>query len=185
MPASSVSDFEQFEQHIKEQIKTQIEHIEKETGEYVLEKENEADQKIEKWSKQVRLQWDQERNTLVQQNLTAVSDEASTLWSKFMKERKNALKKILEVRLSESFPVLAECFVSEISRKYKTGIFVMPEAYLPFVKKEGFIMNMSEENKIIFTKGNLYIEYSVERILEELDDEIITMMNVKGGTWQV
>jgi hypothetical protein len=60
----------------------------------------------------------------------------------------------------------------------------MPEAYMPSVKKEGFLLHTGEKEEIIFTSGNLYIEYSVERIMEELDDEIVSRMLLKEDKWQ-
>jgi len=58
----------------------------------------------------------------------------------------------------------------------------MPEAYMSFVTKEEFLLRMCEKEEIVFTSGNLYIEYSVERIIEELDDEIT--LHFKDDKWQ-
>jgi len=61
----------------------------------------------------------------------------------------------------------------------------MPKAYMSLVKKEGFFLHTDEKEQIIFTSGNLYIEYSIERIIEELDDEINLGMHFKDDEWQV
>ncbi len=184
MPVSSVSDFEHFAQKVKKQISTKVRRIEVETSDHLLQTENEAEHKINSWTKHAQTQWGQERYAQEQQSRNSISEEVNRQWSEFKKERRTVLSSALKVRLEEVFPMLAECFVSQISQKYGTGTFTMPKAYMSFVTTEGFVLHSCEKEEIIFTSGNLYIEYSVERIIEELDDEINLGMHFKDDKWQ-
>ena len=184
MPVSSVSDFEHFAQKVKKQIGIKVKRVEEETSDYLLQSENEVEHKINSWSKHAQTQWDQEHYAQEQQSRNSIVQEVNRQWSEFKKERKSALRSALKIRLEEIFPTLAECFVSQISQKYQTGTFTMPEAYMSSVTKEGFLLHVCKKEKIVFTRGNLYIEYSVERIIEELSDEIALRMDFKEERWQ-
>ena len=184
MQVSSVSDFEHFAQKFREHIAYKIKSLEDETSAYVLKKENETTQTQERWLEDARYQWDKEYHDLERQHQNTIEEEMNKEWSKYIKEYETALRSLLQKELKEAFPKLAECFLSKISKLYETGVFTMPEAYMPLVKKEGLSLQKSAEEKVIFTSGNLYIEYSLERIMEELDEEIILMltkMNEKAG----
>ena len=184
MPVSSVSDFEHFAQKVKKQIGLKVKSVEEETSDYLLQTENEVVHKIDSWSKHAQTQWDQERYGQEQQSRNSITEEVNRQWSEFKKERKSALRSAIKVRLEEVFPALAECFISQILQEYQTGTFTMPEAYMSLVKKEGFFLHTDEKEQIIFTNGNLFIEYSVEHIIEELDDEINLGMHFKDDKWQ-
>lgn len=185
MPVSSVSDFEHFSEKVKKQIGLKVKSVEEETSDYLLQTENEVMHKIDSWLKHAQTQWDQERYAQEQQSRNSIEEEMNRQWSEFKKERKSALRSALKMRLEEIFPTLAECFVSQISQWYQVGTFTMPEAYMSFVTKEEFLLRMCEKEEIVFTSGNLYIEYSVERIMEELSDEIDLHMHFKDDRWQV
>jgi len=182
---SSVSDFEHFAQKVKKQIGFKVKSVEEETSDYLLQTENEVMHKIDSWLKYAQTQWDQERYAQEQQSRNSITEEVNRQWSEFKKEHKSTLRSALKIRLKEVFPALAECFVSQISQKYQIGTFTMPKAYMSLVKKEGFFLHTDEKEQIIFTSGNLYIEYSIERIIEELDDEINLGMHFKDDEWQV
>jgi len=172
LPVSSVSDFEHFAQKVKKQIEIKIKRVEEETSDYLHAKENETDHKINSWMKHAQNEWDQERYAQEQQSRNRITEEVNRQWSEFKKERKLTLNSVLKERLDQIFPSLVECFVLQLLQKYQTGTFTMPKAYMPLVTKEGFLLHLCKKEQIIFTRGNLYIEYSVERIIEELDDEI-------------
>jgi len=184
LPVSSVSDFEHFAQKVKKQIGIKVKRVEEETSDYLRQTENEVVHKINSWLKHAQTQWGQERYVQEQQSRIIVAEEVNRQWSEFKKERKVALRSALKVRLEQIFPTLAECFVSQVSQEYQTGTFTMPEAYMSFVTTEGFHLHLAEKEEIVFTSGNLYIEYSVERIIEELDDEITSHLNFKDDKWQ-
>ena len=184
MPVSLVSDFEHFAQKVKKQISIKVRRVEAGTSEYVLQTENEAAHKINSWKQHAQTQWDQERYAQEQQSRNAITEEVNRQWSEFKKERRSVLISALKVRLKEVFPMLAACFVSQISQKYGTGTFTMPKAYMSFVTTEGFVLHSCKKEEIVFTSGNLYIEYSIERIIEELSDEINLGMHFKDDKWQ-
>ena len=181
MPVSSVSDFEHFAEKIKKKTRTKVRKIEAETADYLLQTKNEAEHKINTWLKHAQTQWGQERNAKEQQSLRRRDEEVKRQWSAFKIERTSALREALRIRLEKIFPALAECFISRVSQQYQTGSFTMPEAYMTFIKEEGFIFHLSEKEEIVFRSGNLYIEYSLDRIMEELDAEINLGME---ETWQ-
>ncbi len=178
---SSVSDFENFAQKIKEQISITVKEIETESAAYLLQKEHETAYNIDAWLKQEEIKWNQAYNAQKQQSRNLVEGKMNAEWFTFKKERRLALRSALKRELEEIFPVLAECFISTVVQKYQKGIFTMPERYFPSVETEGFILNVSEKEEIIFTSENLFIEYSLERIMEELDDDITLGME---ETWQ-
>lgn len=183
MPVSSVSDFEHFAEKIKKQTSTKVRKIEAETSDHLRQTENEAEHNINSWTKHAQTQWDQERYVEEQKSRNSITEEVNRQWSEFKTEHKSVLRSALKMRLEEIFPVLAECFISQLLQKYQTGTFTMPEAYISFVTKEEFILQICEKEEIVFTSGNLYIKYSVERIIEEIDDEIA--LAFKEDRWQI
>lgn len=183
MPVSLVSNFELFAEKIKKQIGIKIKRVEEETSDYLLQAEDEVVHNINSWTKHAQTQWDQDRYLKEQQSRNSITEEVNREWSEFKKEYKSALRSALKLRLEEIFPALAECFISHILQKYQTGTFTMPEAYISLVTKEGFLLQMCEKKEIIFTSENLYIQYSVDRIIEEIDDEIA--LPFKEDRWQI
>lgn len=178
---SSVSDFEYFAQKIKKQISINVKKIETEKSAYLLQKKHETAHNIDVWLKQEEVKWDQAHNAQKQQSRNLVQGEMNAEWSTFKKERRSALRSALKRRLEEIFPSLAECFISTVVQKYQKGIFSMSERYFPLVETERFVLKISKKEEIIFTSGNLFIEYSIERIMEELDDDITLGME---EAWQ-
>ena len=178
---SSVSDFEHFAQKIKKQISINVKKIETERSDYLLQKTHETVHNIDAWLKQEKVKWDQARYAQKQQSRNLLEGEMNAEWSTFKKERRSVLRSALKRGLEEIFPSLVESFISTIVQKYQKGIFSMPEKYFPLVETEGFVLHVSEKEEIIFTSGNLFIEYSLERIMEELDDDITLGME---QAWQ-
>lgn len=185
MQASSAYDFEHFSDKIEKQTAITVLEIERETVDYVLQKEHETEQSIKLWLKQSQDLWDQEKERQKKVNHHSVDAQMYAEWSVFIKERRSALRIILKTRIENIFPSLAECFITTIIKKYQQGTFTMPKRFNPTVDQEGFIVKSSEKDKIIFTSGNLFIEYSVERILEELEDELSSHFHMDDKKWQV
>ncbi len=184
MPISSVSDFERYALKSKKRIAAKVKKSEDEASAYALEKEKEAQQETERWLQQSRSEWKRELSARQKQGKRGVSDEVKRQWSAYKKERKQALESALRVRLAEAFPALAECFIDWVSQNYETGVLIMPKAYAASVKTERFDLHESKKEQVVFTSGNLYIEYSVERIIEELGDDIVSSMHFEEGPWQ-
>jgi len=185
LQTSSAYDFEHFADKIEKQTATTVKEIERETTEYLLQKEYETEQSITLWLKQAQDNWDQEKDTQKKVNRHSVETQINAEWSAFIKERRSALRRILKTRIENIFPSLAECFITTIVKKYQEGTFTMPERFNPSVNKERFMVHSSEKEEIIFTSGNLFIEYSVERILEELEDELTSHFHMEDEKWQV
>lgn len=177
MQISSVSDFERFAVKTQKSIATKVKRAEDDAALYALQKEEETLRKIQGWRELSRTEWEQELYAREQQGERAVSDEVNRQWSAFKKERKTALKAAFKVRLEEVFADLATCFVAWVSGNYKRGTFTMAEAFIPLVNRERFDIRECEKEQVVFESGNLYIEYSVERIIEELGDEITQHMH--------
>ncbi|MEA3418746.1 MAG: hypothetical protein U9Q90_05040 [Campylobacterota bacterium] len=185
MPVSSVSDFERFALKVKKHITDKVKKSEEDVSAYALQEEEKSLRETEKWLQQVRSEWEHELNAREQQGLRTISDEVNREWSTFRKEREMALKKAVEERLGQSFPLLAECFIAWVLKNYKTGSFTLPKAYGMLINREGFDVRTCEEKQVIFSSENLYIEYSVERIIEELNDEIAVCMHFEEDLWPV
>ena len=138
----------------------------------------------ERWRELSAAEWKQELYAREQQGERAVADEVNRQWSAFKKERKMALKAALKIRLKQEFPVLAACFVAWVSRNYETGTFTMNQSFNVSVDRELFELRECKKEQVIFASGNLYIEYSIERIIEELGDEIAEQMHFEENEWQ-
>jgi primosomal protein N' len=184
LPLSSVSDFERFALKSKKRIAAKVKKTEEDASAYALQKEEAAQQEIEHWLRQSRAEWKQALSAKRKRGEKAISDEVKRGWSAYAKEHKTALEAALKVRLSAEFPALAACFIAWVSKKYETGVFTMPRAYAGSVKSEFFEVIECEDEQIVFTSGNLYIEYSVERIIEELADDIASCMRFGEAPWQ-
>jgi hypothetical protein len=184
LPLSSVSDFERFALKSKKRIAAKVKKTEDDASAYALQKEAEAQLEIENWLQRSRTEWKQALSARQKRGEKAISDEVKRGWSVYTKERKTALEAALKVRLDEAFPTLAACFIEWVSRNYETGVFTMPRAYAPSVNRAMFDLLECENEQIVFTSGNLYIEYSVERIIEELADDIVSCMCFEEAPWQ-
>ncbi len=184
MPKSSVSDFELFALKVEENIAAKVKKSEEDSAAYRLQKEAKALQETEKWFKQKHTEWKLELTAREQLERRVIAEEIDQQWSLFKKESEKAVKKSLEKRLEEEFPILIKCFVAWVSKQYQTGVFIAPAAYDKLVNVEKYDLEVCREEKIVFRQDNLYIEYSVERIMEELKDEIIAMMHFKEDPWQ-
>lgn len=183
MPVSSVSDFERFALKVKKHIADKINESEKDASFYALRKEEKSAQETEKWLQQARSEWKHELNAREQQEHRAISDEVNREWSTFRKEREMELREAIKEQLGQSFPLLAECFIAWVLQNYETGRLTLPKAYSVHIDTERFNVHTCEEKQVIFESGNLYIEYSVERIIEELNDEITASMHFEEDPW--
>ena len=184
MQVSSAYDFKHFAEKIEKLTTMAVNEIERETADYLLQRENETKESIVLWLRQAQDAWDQEKDSQKKVNRHSVEAQMNAEWSAFIKERRSALRSALKTRIEEIFPSLAECFISTIIQKYESGTFTMPQRFVPFVSKEGFVLIPSQKEEIIFTSGNLFIEYSVERILEELEYELTPDFQMKDDAWQ-
>lgn len=184
MPVSSVSDFERFARNINSRVGTAVTKIEAEALTYARQKEEGALREAARWAEQSQTQWKAELRMREERGGRAITEEMERQWYGFRRERESALKKRLEVRLKAIFPELAECFVAWVSRNYASGSFSVPKAYAALVERPRFALSECEKEQLLFVKGNLHIEYSVARIIEELGDEIALQMRFEEGTWQ-
>ena len=60
----------------------------------------------------------------------------------------------------------------------------MHHSFKSLVDSKQFDIHECKKEQVIFASGNLYIEYSVERIIEELGDEIAAKMHFEENEWQ-
>ncbi len=184
MPISSVSDFERFARKCRKNIDEKVQKRETDAAAYVLDKEKATLNTIEAWRALSTAEWQQALQARRQQGERRIADAVDRQWSAFKKERKKELKAALRRRLQEAFPALAACFVNWVEGRYESGVFTMPKAYRSLVKGDGFEVQECNEEQLIFANGNLYIEYSVERILDELGEEITQQMHFEENEWQ-
>jgi len=184
LPKSSVSDFERFALKVEEHIAARVKKSEEERSAHRLQKKERSLRETEKCMQQKRSDWKLELTARERQDRRAIADEAAQQWSAFKKESEVAVKEGLKIRLEKEFPSLVECFVKWASQEYEKGIFIMPAVYHALVNRERFELQASQKNTIIFRNNNLYIEYSVERIMEELKSEMTAMMHFEEDPWQ-
>ena len=185
MQVSSASDFELFAQKVKEHTILSIKKIEDEVSMYVTKSEKIALQELQIHSLETTALWEQEYKAIEQQEYKNIDDDISRQWNVFKQKRENTLYRELKEELNKIFPKLAKSFIFCIANRYDTGIFILPKAYITLVEIEKFNLHTNKDNKLIFKSGNLYIEYSVERIMEELHNDIASSMNFEENVWQV
>ena len=184
MQISSVSDFERFSLKVNNNIAAKVKKSEENASLYVLQKEDSTVRELQEWRELSTAEWKQELFAREQQGERAIADEVNRQWSVFKKERKKALETALKTRLQEEFPSLAACFIAWVSRNYKTGTLTMHHSFTSLAENRQFDIHECEKEQVIFASGNLYIEYSVERIIEELGDEIAQQMHLEENEWQ-
>jgi hypothetical protein len=173
---SSVSDFSDFANKVEEHIAAKVKTIEEETSISMLQTKNEAQRDTKEWLQRKRSEWKQELYALEHQEMKVIENEVDQAWSAFKKKTEIAVIEKVRNRLEEQFPTLVECFISWVSQHYQEGLFFLPQAYRPFIDTKRFEVQISRKNAIIFRHGNLYIEYSIERIIEELQGEMAVML---------
>jgi len=181
---SSVSDVERFAQQSRDNIAKKVQQRETDAAAYVLQKEKETLKTIEAWRALSTAEWQQELRARRQQGERRAADEVDRQWSAFKQERNQELTAALKSRLTEAFPALAACFVEWVAGRYEGGVFTMPKTYWSLVEDVRFELHACDKEQLIFASGNLYIEYSVERIIDELGEEIAQQMHIEENEWQ-
>jgi hypothetical protein len=184
LPVSSVSDFERFAQTLNRAIASDVKERGEKAVSYARQKEREARQEAEQWREESQEEWKEERRLHERIGRREIAEEVGRRWSAFRQAREAALKTALTEKLEAIFPELAECFITWVSDNYSGGRFMMPNAYHRLVTSPLFELKICEEEQVVFEKGNLSIEYSVRRIIEELGDEIALQMHFEDNVWQ-
>lgn len=177
MLRSSVSDFNDFANKVEEHIAAKVKVIKEEASIYMLQTKKEAEVEAEQWLQYKRSEWKQELQARERQEIRMIRDEVDQMWSAFKNKAQTRVEEKLKNRLEEQFPVLVECFIIWISQHYQRGIFFLPQTYSALVDTKKFRVEASRENAVIFRHDNLYIEYSVERIIEELQSKMVAMLH--------
>lgn len=185
MPISSVSDFEQFILKVEKNIAAKVKTKETNASLYVLQKEKDTLAEITRWKERSAIKWEQEQNALEQREEKALVATVKQQWSVFKKEHEMVLRAAFKQKLEASFDLLAKCFISWVSHNYTTGTLTMAKKYTSLVENEQFDLQECKKDQIIFSSENLYIEYSVDRIMEELGNEIIKSLQFEEDEWQV
>lgn len=185
MQVSSASDFDLFSQKVKEHTSSLIKKIEDEASIYVKKSEKMALQELKIDSLETTALWEHEYKAIERQEYKNIENDINMQWNAFKQERENTLYIQLKQELYKIFSKLAKSFILCVSNRYETGTFIIPKSYMTLVKGEKFKLHTNEDNKIIFKNGNLYIEYSVERIMEELHNDIASSMNFEENIWQI
>ncbi len=185
MPISSVSDFEHFAQKIEKSIATKVKAKEADASAYVLQKQKDTLTEIKQWKERSVKKWNEELNALEKREEQALLNDIKQQWSVFKKDHETAFRQTFKEALEDAFEALAKCFITWISRNYTTGTFTMAKKYTALIENTQFDIQESSQDQIIFESGNLYIEYSVERIMDELGDEINKHLHLEENEWQV
>ena len=183
MQAFWESDFERFSLKLKENINNKINTSKRETSSFITQKKQKADQDTNLWLQNVREEWLYELNTKERQGQNdiaqSVQQELSNFKSQYEIVLTNAFKKLLE----HNFPALAECFIKWVLQNYQNGVFKLPIGYEKLIDSKRYSVEATERNRIVFSNENLYIEYSVERIIEEYYGEIIECIQREENKW--
>ena len=185
MQISLASDFERFSQHINEQTHIHTQKHKDKALSYALEKKETASNEIDIWIKTEQSAWKKEYQERQRQAYIKIQNDINTQWSTFKKEREKVLRKQIEEKIEEVFPNLVETFINWVCANYSKGTFILPREYISFIRKDKFIVSESNQEGVIFKDQNLYIEYSVKRIIDELNEDIASALNFEGNEWQI
>lgn len=185
MRISLASDFDRFSKKINEHTDIDIKKIREEALAYALEKKEHASQEVDIWLKKEQTTWKKEYQEQQAQAYRQIKNDINKQWNIFKIEREKVLRIQIQEKIEEVFPSLAETFITWVCKNYTQGTFLLPKAYMSFIKTDHFTVSESKQEGIIFKDKNLYIEYSVKRIMQELNDEISSAINFKGNEWQV
>lgn len=177
MQVSSVSDFERYAKTLQKAIAAGVKEREEKAASYARQKEAESQQQTEQWREESQTEWKQELRLRERIGRREIAEEMSRQWSVFRQARESVLKTALAKELEAIFPELAECFIGWVSDNYNGGRFTVPKTFLSLIKSPLFEVTTCEEEQVVFEKENLYIEYSVRRIIEELGDKIALQMH--------
>jgi len=152
---------------------------------YALQKERDTLMEIKQWKELSAKKWTQELNAQEQREQKALGNDVKQQWSAFKKDHEAAFRTTFKQALEASFESLAKCFISWVVHNYTTGTLTMPKKYIALVESNEFDVLECQQEQIIFASGNLYIEYSVDRIIEELGDDITKCLHFEENEWQV
>ena len=96
-------------------------------------------------------------------------------------EKQNVeIKEAVRRRLEEEFDELAGCFLRWLEREYESGsVTVFPEFDGAIPAK--FRVHREKGRSIRFSKENLFIEFSVETLMEEYAGEINRLIRASTG----
>ena len=169
---------------MQEHVRLKVQQLEAQSQEYLHAKERESEQNAEAWLDNAHARWKHEYAAERKEGYNTITEETNKAWAAFKQTNMLLLEERLAEKLKEDFPVLAACFIAELSAKHETGTFVLPERYASLVNGENFNVEISQQEAVVFRKGNLYIEYSIERIMVELGEEIISGMQLEDEIWQ-
>ncbi|PHR57899.1 MAG: hypothetical protein COA44_05380 [Arcobacter sp.] len=185
MQISLASDFDRFSQKIKSHINIDIKKKTDEALAYALEKKHKTSQEVDLYLQNEQHAWEKEYQEQEKQAYRQIKNDMSKQWSDFKKEREKVLRVQIQEKIEEIFPSLAESFISWVCKNYTQGTFHLPKAYISLINTDQFHLSENNQDGIIFKDKNLYIEYSIERIMDELNEEISSAINFKGNEWQV
>jgi len=184
LPVSSASDFERFSRRIGSSVQSRINGITAEAARYAEDKKRSAEAEAKQWSDEAYAALALELRHREREALRTVTETLNREWARFMLEQRNAVAEALRLRLSLAFPELAECFIVAVMQRYADGTFLLPASFAALVDTTRFGVETEAQTRVIFTRGHLYIEYSIERIIEELAEEIAAQLHESGTTWR-
>ena len=183
MQAYWESGFERFSEKLKENINNKINKSKSETSSFVNQRKQKAVHDTNSWLQNVREEWIYELNAKERQAHNVIEQNVKQELSNFRNEHEAVLTNAFKKRLEDDFPTLAECFIKWVLKNYQSGMFWVPISYQKFIDSERYDVETIERNQIVFSNENLYIEYSVERIIEEYYGEIIKCIHREEDKW--
>lgn len=138
---------------------------------YAKNKLTQAEDSSKNLFNNVMLELEKEIEDLKIQKIIAIEMNYTRKRHLLVKKFTYKIKNVLKNRLTQEFDYLSECFLKKITNQFETGNLIIYKKFtIPNLEK--FDISYSDEKKIIFTKQNKYIEFSVELILREYQEII-------------
>ena len=88
-----------------------------------------------------------------------------------IKKQTYKIRDMLKERIDKEFDFLSECFLKKISTQFDEGDLKLYKKFDTIDLKK-FNISYPKKKKIVFSKQNIYIEFSVELILREYHEII-------------
>ena len=172
MQAFSASDFERFARRAEDDIDDEVRRLAEAADRYARERSVAGEKEAERWLQRARERMTVRLREREARERKRIGEALEARRSAFREERIAALARRFRTVLEKAFGRLAACFVRWVQARYGSGAFTLPPALAEEVDRQRFEVHESGEERVVFRQGNLTIDYSVERILEEFEPRI-------------
>jgi magnesium-transporting ATPase (P-type) len=140
-------------------------------NEYAKDKVNCAQKESEEFFETSIQELKKELENLKKKELVSLEINFTRKQHLLIKKQTYKIRHMLKNRIDKEFDFLSECFLKKISAQFDEGDLKLYKKFDTIDLKK-FNISYPKKKKIVFTKQNIYIEFSVELILREYHEII-------------